>query len=1146
MTLSSPSPSPSYGRILSLLLFCLLGLSPLTLGQQSTGGGTSGGGGSGTVTTTGSPANGNLTAFSGPTSITPASAHNASAPLVCAAASGSPTAYTCTTSPSFTPADGDLILFQADVANTGAATLNVNSTSATAILKQQGNAALVANDLLIGGDVILEYTGTNWQMQGQTGNAGTAAFNAITSGTNTTATMTVGSGATLNGASGVFDGTWIGGPTATIANSPSGATETGTTVTITTTAPCTFTSGMPVNISGVGVSGYNGNYIILTSCSGGSTFTYYNASGLSASGGGTVTGSPIHSSGLSVQGLLTTGTGLPANSPISPLNLGNYCSTPTGGPLTTFLSGVITPCTTTSMYLGVHQTAAGIQGFAHRNDLVTAAGVDVQSAVSIGNYADCYGMNSGGVANDNNTACIGEFDNASNLSTTSSVSIVGIDSTATSLFTGLGTHLVQAQQNLASTARAPGWYGDTGKDFSPMNTNNIFAGSQNITAYLGMDSGAAGKGALIGEYVASTIQAAHAVLSGTVNPDTGYWCSISTTACFYATSAPLYATSIVNPTAYGNQGTYSFLSGESAVTSGVSGVSGWVSTNATGTAFTISTVSQVGPIATFTTSTTCTYTTGQPVTIAGVTLSGYNGNFIVLSPGCNGGSTFSVNNTAQQATNTGTVSTATESSTTVTLTMTGTCTYTTGMIVTVSGVPIAAPTANIGYNGAYTVLTPGCNGGSSFTYTSPLSGLASQSGGTVSGPIPASTGGTATGGVRQVWTQRHTADGVLHLGWCNAFPCVGTDKMILDSNGNLGSLNTAAAISFSGIYVTSTATPAQSGEIRLASTDAINWRNNANNADVGLSKNTSDVFSLAGNPVVVNATNAFGNVPTAINCALTSAATCLTVGETSAATTAGAVDLQITAASGSTAIPLQLTQSLTGSQTLPALSIIPTWNTSGGATAALINVTNTASLVGSSLFSMQLGGANFARFLTQSSTPATAVADGPNIALAGSLPEITTPGTTPFLNMNTLVNEPLSTCHITAAITLTVQTTICSWTLPNTAKAWSFQCQGSYSTSTTAISLTLGSVFSQAPSTGYADATIFSGLAGTSTSGGATNTGTLATTILAGSAPASATSNVPWLLSGTFTGSATSGTFIIYGTPSTTGDITIRGTCTLQ
>jgi hypothetical protein len=100
-----------------------------------------------------------------------ATADTFSATLKCAAASASGTAYTCTSSPSFTPAAQDAILFKADVANTGSATLNVNSSSAKTIKKQGGGTNLVANDLLAGQWVTLVYDGTNWQMEGQSGNA---------------------------------------------------------------------------------------------------------------------------------------------------------------------------------------------------------------------------------------------------------------------------------------------------------------------------------------------------------------------------------------------------------------------------------------------------------------------------------------------------------------------------------------------------------------------------------------------------------------------------------------------------------------------------------------------------------------------------------------------------------------------------------------------------------------------------------------------------------------------------------------------------------------------------------------------------------------------------------------------------------------
>lgn len=82
--------------------------------------------------------------------------------------------------------------------------------------------------------------------------------------------------------------------------------------------------------------------------------------------------------------------------------------------------------------------------------------------------------------------------------------------------------------------------------------------------------------------------------------------------------------------------------------------------------------------------------------------------------------------------------------------------------------------------------------------------------------------------------------------------------------------------------------------------------------------------------------------------------------ETAASTGGSALSQYILKAStlaGSTAIPFNVTNSLTGTQTLPTLYITPTWNTTGVVDAAiLVNVTNTASGTGSLLEDLQIGG----------------------------------------------------------------------------------------------------------------------------------------------------------------------------------------------
>src|SRR5262249_1192818 len=90
--------------------------------------------------------------------------------------------------------------------------------------------------------------------------------------------------------SGIGNQTQIYNQTVNIAASPTGATEAGSTVTITTTTPHGFVVGQQVTVSAVGVAGYNGFVKIPAVPS--TTFQYTaGTSGLANSGGGTVNGS---------------------------------------------------------------------------------------------------------------------------------------------------------------------------------------------------------------------------------------------------------------------------------------------------------------------------------------------------------------------------------------------------------------------------------------------------------------------------------------------------------------------------------------------------------------------------------------------------------------------------------------------------------------------------------------------------------------------------------------------------------------------------------------------------------------------------------------------------------------------------------------
>lgn len=109
-------------------------------------------------TTSGSAALVNINGFFMPS----ANGHLSVAQLQCSDTSGSGTAQSCTTSPSFTPVKGDVIVYYTTTSNTGALTLNVNSTSAAAVQKWLGTA-LASGDIPANKPVLMTFDGTNWQ-----------------------------------------------------------------------------------------------------------------------------------------------------------------------------------------------------------------------------------------------------------------------------------------------------------------------------------------------------------------------------------------------------------------------------------------------------------------------------------------------------------------------------------------------------------------------------------------------------------------------------------------------------------------------------------------------------------------------------------------------------------------------------------------------------------------------------------------------------------------------------------------------------------------------------------------------------------------------------------------------------------------------
>jgi hypothetical protein len=151
-----------------------------------------------------------------------ATAHNESVPRSCAT-TNTGNAYSCSTTPTFTPVAGDTISINFNAANTGSATLAVNGSAAATIKKWGNSSSLTSNDLLAGHWISATYDGTYWQLEGQLGNANATQVNGA--GVPASATV-VGS----NSSSQLVSATTTGSGNVVLATSPtiSGPTVSGT------------------------------------------------------------------------------------------------------------------------------------------------------------------------------------------------------------------------------------------------------------------------------------------------------------------------------------------------------------------------------------------------------------------------------------------------------------------------------------------------------------------------------------------------------------------------------------------------------------------------------------------------------------------------------------------------------------------------------------------------------------------------------------------------------------------------------------------------------------------------------------------------------------------------------------------------------
>lgn len=326
-----------------------------------------------------------------------------------------------------------------------------------------------------------------------------------------------------------------------------------------------------------------------------------------------------------------------------------------------------------------------------------------------------------------------------------------------------------------------------------------------------------------------------------------------------------------------------------------------------------------------------------------------------------------------------------------------------------------------------------------------------------------------------------------------------------------GSTSGSATITSPATAGTSTNPITISNSVQLPIGTVYNW-----NADTGLSRDSAGVVDVG--------TGAAGSKAGTINATTANITGTATVGTLSATTITGLTSAEVLAA---------CTTCVTSAAALTSTAIM----TGGG---------SQGSQTPSTTSTLSAGGA---MVLASTMTDTGQV-------FTGSAPSVTTTGTTPYLNMNTLVNNAKNRCTFaltTSTFTLALSpVSLCTFTLPNAAVTWYWSCTMGWSNvAGTTPTFAEGVTWAQAPSTAFqmANITTTNGVAGTSapvgsqlTTSTTSNGNIMATGTLSNSATVFQAN-----MSGTFTSSATSGTFSptvsLTGT-SATG--TAVGGCSIQ
>ena len=189
-----------------------------------------------------------------------------------------------------------------------------------------------------------------------------------------------------------------------------------------------------------------------------------------------------------------------------------------------------------------------------------------------------------------------------------------------------------------------------------------------------------------------------------------------------------------------------------------------------------------------------------------------------------------------------------------------------------------------------------------------------------------------------------------------------------------GSVPTLNSFRLLPVYADSATATNYVGEAPLTAGSNITFTPSATSFSIASSASVGAALSSLTAATASNSISNGNNPQTWQSQLTTNSTNFLTLSESAAGTATGANILSISTAAGSTVTPLTVANSLSGSQTLSALVIAPTWNTTGVVDAALlVNPTNNAS-----------GAASLLADFSASSAQKAVIDKGGDIAIAGA------------------------------------------------------------------------------------------------------------------------------------------------------------------